>query len=85
MTEVNHPHAGVGIVMGSQSDWATMQRAAETLDALGVPHEATDRLRPPHARAAVRLSPRARPGRGPQGDHRRRRRRGAPAGHGSRR
>jgi 5-(carboxyamino)imidazole ribonucleotide mutase len=29
----------VGIIMGSQSDWATMQRAAETLDALGVAHE----------------------------------------------
>ncbi len=25
--------------MGSQSDWATMQHTAETLDALGVPHE----------------------------------------------
>jgi 5-(carboxyamino)imidazole ribonucleotide mutase len=29
----------VGIVMGSQSDWETMRRAAEVLDALGVPHE----------------------------------------------
>ncbi|HMN74222.1 MAG TPA: 5-(carboxyamino)imidazole ribonucleotide mutase [Rhodoblastus sp.] len=26
--------------MGSQSDWATMRHAAETLDALGVAHEA---------------------------------------------
>ena len=26
--------------MGSQSDWETMRRAADTLDALGVPHEA---------------------------------------------
>ncbi|MCB1534694.1 MAG: 5-(carboxyamino)imidazole ribonucleotide mutase [Rhodoblastus sp.] len=26
--------------MGSQSDWATMRHAAETLDALGVPHDA---------------------------------------------
>jgi 5-(carboxyamino)imidazole ribonucleotide mutase len=26
--------------MGSQSDWQTMKHAAETLDALGVPHEA---------------------------------------------
>jgi 5-(carboxyamino)imidazole ribonucleotide mutase len=25
--------------MGSQSDWQTMKHAAETLDALGVPHE----------------------------------------------
>lgn len=30
----------VGIVMGSQSDWATMKHAADTLDNLGIPHEA---------------------------------------------
>ncbi|MGB7655845.1 MAG: 5-(carboxyamino)imidazole ribonucleotide mutase [Novosphingobium sp.] len=30
----------VAIVMGSQSDWATMQRAAEALDKLGVAHDA---------------------------------------------
>jgi 5-(carboxyamino)imidazole ribonucleotide mutase len=29
----------VAIVMGSQSDWATMKHAAETLDALGIPHD----------------------------------------------
>ncbi|MBS0520447.1 MAG: 5-(carboxyamino)imidazole ribonucleotide mutase [Proteobacteria bacterium] len=29
----------VGLIMGSQSDWATMRHAAETLDALGVPCE----------------------------------------------
>ena len=29
----------VGIIMGSQSDWATMRAAAETLDTLGVAHE----------------------------------------------
>ncbi len=29
----------VGIIMGSQSDWETMRHAAETLTALGVPHE----------------------------------------------
>lgn len=29
----------VGIIMGSQSDWATMKHAAETLTTLGVPHE----------------------------------------------
>jgi 5-(carboxyamino)imidazole ribonucleotide mutase len=29
----------VGVIMGSRSDWATMRRAAETLDALLVPHE----------------------------------------------
>ena len=30
----------VAIVMGSQSDWSTMQRAAQALDALGVAYEA---------------------------------------------
>jgi 5-(carboxyamino)imidazole ribonucleotide mutase len=30
----------VGIVMGSDSDWPTMQAAAEALDEFGVPHEA---------------------------------------------
>ena len=29
----------VGIVMGSRSDWETMQHAAQRLEALGVPHE----------------------------------------------
>ncbi len=29
----------VAIIMGSQSDWATMRHAAETLDALGISHE----------------------------------------------
>lgn len=29
----------IGIIMGSQSDWETMRHAAETLEALGVPHE----------------------------------------------
>jgi 5-(carboxyamino)imidazole ribonucleotide mutase len=32
--------AQVAIVMGSQSDWPTMQRAAEALDRLGVAYEA---------------------------------------------
>ena len=31
--------AEIAIIMGSQSDWATMRHAAETLDALAVPHE----------------------------------------------
>jgi 5-(carboxyamino)imidazole ribonucleotide mutase len=31
--------AKVGIIMGSRSDWETMRHAAETLTALGVPHE----------------------------------------------
>jgi len=30
----------VGLIMGSQSDWATMRHGAETLEALGVPFEA---------------------------------------------
>jgi 5-(carboxyamino)imidazole ribonucleotide mutase len=29
----------VGLIMGSRSDWETMQHAAETLDALGIAHE----------------------------------------------
>ncbi len=31
--------AQVGLIMGSQSDWATMQHTAEVLARLGVPHE----------------------------------------------
>ena len=42
-TMSGHPTASiaplVGIVMGSRSDWETMQHAAQKLDALGVPHE----------------------------------------------
>ncbi len=34
-----NPRPLVGIIMGSQSDWETMRHAAETLAALGVPHE----------------------------------------------
>ena len=30
----------VAVIMGSQSDWATMERAADTLNQLGVPHDA---------------------------------------------
>lgn len=37
MAETSPP---VAIIMGSQSDWATMRHAAETLDALGVAHDA---------------------------------------------
>lgn len=29
----------VGLIMGSQSDWETMQNAAQTLSALAIPHE----------------------------------------------
>jgi 5-(carboxyamino)imidazole ribonucleotide mutase len=32
--------AKVAIIMGSQSDWATLKHAADTLDALGIAHEA---------------------------------------------
>ena len=30
----------VGVIMGSQSDWPVLKRAAETLDALGISYEA---------------------------------------------
>jgi len=33
------PSKPVAIIMGSQSDWATMKHAAETLDALDIPHD----------------------------------------------
>lgn len=38
---MSNPQVGplVGIVMGSQSDWATMRVSAETLEGLGVAHE----------------------------------------------
>jgi 5-(carboxyamino)imidazole ribonucleotide mutase len=42
----------VAIVMGSQSDWATMKHAAETLDALGIAHD--DRIVSAH-RTPARL------------------------------
>lgn len=35
----NQSNPLVGIVMGSRSDWETMQHAAQKLDALGVPYE----------------------------------------------
>ena len=47
--------AEVGIIMGSRSDWETMRHAAEMLDALGDRLRDQGRLRPPHARAALRL------------------------------
>ncbi len=33
-----HPY--IGIIMGSRSDWATMEHAANTLDDLAIPYEA---------------------------------------------
>jgi 5-(carboxyamino)imidazole ribonucleotide mutase len=32
-------HPLVGVIMGSSSDWETLEHAAKTLDLLGVPHE----------------------------------------------
>lgn len=34
-----HARPLVGVIMGSVSDWPTMQRTAETLSALDIPHE----------------------------------------------
>ena len=36
---ISPAHPLVGIIMGSSSDWETMQGAVDTLTALGVPHE----------------------------------------------
>ncbi len=42
--DVEHPRGSivclVGLVMGSQSDWTTLKHAADTLDLLGITHEA---------------------------------------------
>jgi 5-(carboxyamino)imidazole ribonucleotide mutase len=35
----NRKRPFIGIIMGSQSDWGTMQAAAHMLDALGIAHE----------------------------------------------
>ena len=35
---MNSKRADVAIIMGSQSDWATMRHAADTLQALGISH-----------------------------------------------
>ena len=73
----------VAVVMGSTSDWETMKHAVEVLERFGVPHER-------HVVSAHRtpewMAEYATRRRGPRhrGDHRRRRRRGAPAGHGRR-
>jgi 5-(carboxyamino)imidazole ribonucleotide mutase len=39
MSEPARTSPKVGIIMGSQSDWATMKHAADILDELGVPYE----------------------------------------------
>jgi 5-(carboxyamino)imidazole ribonucleotide mutase len=36
---IPHPSALVAVIMGSKSDWETMQRADEMLDRFDVPHE----------------------------------------------
>ena len=36
---MHSPDPLVGVIMGSQSDWQTMRRAAEVLTELLVPHE----------------------------------------------
>jgi 5-(carboxyamino)imidazole ribonucleotide mutase len=36
---VSNEQVLVGLIMGSQSDWETMQNTAETLSALAIPHE----------------------------------------------
>ena len=70
----------MAVVMGSESDWPTMQKAVEVLDRFGVAHEAQvlSAHRMPDEMFALR-----RVGRRPRraGDHRRRRRRRSPAGH----
>jgi len=71
----------VGIIMGSQSDWETMQHAASTLERLGIGYET--RIVSAH-RTPDRLFEYARHRKvaPPAPDHRRRRRSRASAGHG---
>ena len=35
-----HSHVSVGVIMGSQSDWETMQEACKVLDEFEIPYEA---------------------------------------------
>ncbi len=49
----------VGIIMGSQSDWATMKRAASVLDDLKVPYE-TKIVSPTAPRTGFTSTPKAR-------------------------
>jgi 5-(carboxyamino)imidazole ribonucleotide mutase len=39
MNDTTTPRPLVGVIMGSQSDWETMQHASAQLDELNVPHE----------------------------------------------
>ena len=69
----------VAIIMGSQSDWPTMQHAADTLDELGIGYEAriVSAHRTPERLFQFAKAPRP----GLQGGHCRRRRRRPPARH----
>ena len=49
MSSRNNP-ARVAIVMGSKSDWATMQFAAEIFEILNVPHHVEVVSASPHPR-----------------------------------
>jgi len=40
MTDSNQPSPQVGVVMGSRSDWETMQSAVQILEEFQIPHEA---------------------------------------------
>ena len=39
MNEASTPPVQIGVVMGSRSDWETLQHAAELLESLRIPHE----------------------------------------------
>ncbi len=39
-TQPTHSHTQIGVVMGSSSDWDTMQHAVQILTDFGIPHEA---------------------------------------------
>ena len=54
MSAANNAAPLVGLVMGSRSDWETMQHAASRLEALGVPHEV--RVVSAHRTPAVQFS-----------------------------
>jgi phosphoribosylcarboxyaminoimidazole (NCAIR) mutase len=49
--------APIAIIMGSQSDWATMKHAADTLDQLGIAHD--DRIVSAHRTPDRLVTPKA--------------------------
>jgi len=69
----------VGIIMGSSSDWETLEHAAKTLEDLGVPHETS--VVSAHRTPISFLSTLLRPKNGHRGDYRRGRRRRASSWH----